>query len=214
MLDDYVEDKDWKWTTFPEYLDYLEGRVGVNVAALVPHSRCGSRSMGEAAYKRESTPEELETMKQMVREGMEAGGIGFSSSPRGGPAIHAGTPSTLASQEEMRPGQRGRRVRRLFQFNGFGNLLKPESGFPELVEKIHVPMIGNEFRVRPGEKEDGLKAIELMREARERGKDIYGVGDPLLAHPALRPRRLLHPGRAPSVGGDQGRTEGAAAQAR
>lgn len=176
VLDDYVEDKDWKWTTFPEYLDYLEGRVGVNVAALVPHSPVRLTVMGEAAYRREATPEELENMKQMVREGMEAGGIGFSSSPRGGPAIHAGTPSTLASQEEMAAlanvaGEYGG----CFQFNGFGNLLKPESGFPELVEKIHVPMIGNEFRVRPGEKEDGLRAIELMKEARERGKDIYGV---------------------------------------
>ena len=87
--------------------------------------------MGEAAYQREATPEELESMKQMVREGMAAGGIGFSSSPRGGPAIHAGTPSTLASQEEMAAlaniaGEYGG----CFQFNGFGNLLKPESGFP------------------------------------------------------------------------------------
>jgi len=176
VLDDYVDDKDWKWTTFPEYLDYLEGKVGVNVAALVPHSPVRLMVMGEAAYKRESTPEELESMKQMVREGMEAGGIGFSSSPRGGPAIHAGTPSTLASQEEMAAlanvaGEFGG----CFQFNGFGNLLKPESGFPELVEKIHVPMIGNEFRVRPGEKEDGIRAIELMREAKQRGKEIYGV---------------------------------------
>ena len=176
VLDDYVNDNDWKWTTFPEYLDYLEGRVGVNVAALVPHSPVRLMVMGEAAYKRESTPEELESMKQMVREGMEAGGIGFSSSPRGGPAIHAGTPSTLATQEEMAAlanvaGEYGG----CFQFNGFGNLLKPESGFPELVEKINVPMIGNEFRVRPGEKEDGLRAIDLMKEARERGKDIYGV---------------------------------------
>ncbi len=176
VLDDYVEDKDWNWTTFPEYLDRLEGRVGVNVAALVPHSPVRLTVMGEAACRRESTPEELETMKQMVREGMEAGGIGFSSSPRGGPAIHAGTPSTLASQEEMAvlanvAGEYGG----CFQFNGFGNLLKPESGFPELVEKIHVPMIGNEFRVRPGEKDDGVRAIELMKEARERGKNIYGV---------------------------------------
>jgi len=52
VLDDYVNDDDWKWTTFPEYLDYLEGRVGVNVAALVPHSPVRLVVMGEAAYQR------------------------------------------------------------------------------------------------------------------------------------------------------------------
>ena len=176
VLDDYVEDKDWQWTTFPQYLDYLEGKVGVNVAALVPHSPVRLTVMGEAATQREATPEELDKMKQMVREGMEAGGIGFSSSPRGGPAIHAGTPSTLANQEEMVAlanvaGEFGG----CFQFNGFGNLLKPESGFPDLVEKVNVPMIGNEFRVRPGEKELGIQAIALMEDALKRGKDISGV---------------------------------------
>ena len=144
-------------------------------------------------------------MKQMVREGMAAGGIGFSSSPRGGPAIHAGTPSTLASQEEMAAlaniaGEYGG----CFQFNGFGNLLKPESGFPELVEKINVPMIGNEFRVRPGERADGERAIDLMKGGGETGQGHLWRGHSLLAHPALRHRRLLHPGRTAPLGRDQG----------
>lgn len=38
VLDNYVDEKDWQWKTFPEYLGYLKGRVGINVAALVPHS--------------------------------------------------------------------------------------------------------------------------------------------------------------------------------
>ena len=41
VLDDYVNDDDWQWTTFPEYLDYLEGKVGVNVAAWCRTLRCG-----------------------------------------------------------------------------------------------------------------------------------------------------------------------------
>ena len=36
-------------------------------------------------------------------------------------------------------------------------------------------MIGNEFRVRPGEKDDGPRAISYMEEAKKRGKDINGV---------------------------------------
>ena len=177
VLDDYVNDDDWKWTTFPEYLDYLEGRVGVNVAALVPHSPVRLVVMGEAAYQARG----------------DAGGVGkheadgarghggrrhrlLVESPwRPGRSMPA-PPAPWATQEEMAAlaniaGEYGG----CFQFNGFGNLLKPESGFPELVEKINVPMIGNEFRVRPGERADGERAIDLMKEGRERGKDIYGV---------------------------------------
>jgi N-acyl-D-amino-acid deacylase len=62
-----------------------------------------------------------------------------------------------------------------FQFNGFGNLLKPESGFPGLVEKVRSKMIGNEFRLHPGEKDEGPRAIAFMENAKRKGKDINGV---------------------------------------
>ncbi|MGH7834504.1 MAG: N-acyl-D-amino-acid deacylase family protein [Candidatus Binatia bacterium] len=176
VLDPYIDESIWKWKTFPEYLDYLKGKVGINVAALMPHSPVRLCVMGEAAYQREATRDELDSMKAMVREGLEAGAIGFSSSPRGGPAVHAGTPSTFATQEEIvELANLAAEYGGCFQFNGFGNLLKPESGFPELVEKIHARMIGNEFRLRPGEADHGPKAIALMEEAQKRGKDLYGV---------------------------------------
>src|SRR5713226_3232875 len=60
VLDKYVDTSRWTWKTFPEYLAYLQGRVGVNVAALVPHSPVRLSVMGEAAYQREANPEELE----------------------------------------------------------------------------------------------------------------------------------------------------------
>jgi N-acyl-D-amino-acid deacylase len=176
VLDDYIDDKEWKWKTFPEYLDYFKGRVGVNVGAFVPHSPVRLTVMGEAAYEREAKPEELEAMKKMVREGLDAGAIGFSSSPRGGPAIHAGTPSTFASHEEIvELGNLAGEYGGCFQFNAFGNLLKPETGMPELVNKINANMIGNEFRERPGVKDEGPRALAYLEEAKKRGKEISGV---------------------------------------
>jgi N-acyl-D-amino-acid deacylase len=176
VLDKYVDEKDWQWKTFPEYLGYLEGRVGINVAALVPHSPVRLTVMGEAAYQREANPEELDAMKRMVREALEAGAVGFSSSPRGGPAVHAGTPSTFATEEEMVGlANVAAEYGGCFQFNGFQNLLKPASGFPALVEKISSNMIGNEFRIRPGEKDSAARSIAFMEEAKKRGKDINGV---------------------------------------
>ena len=176
VLDKYVDDKDWKWNTFADYLNYLEGKVAVNVAPLMPHSPVRLTVMGEAAYAREANPGELDAMKKMVREGMELGAVGFSTSPRGGPAIHAGTPSTFATHEEIvELANVAAEFNGCFQFNGFQMMLQPESGVPAMLEKIHATQIGNEFRVRPGQKADAPKAIAYMAEAQKRGQDIYGV---------------------------------------
>ncbi|NIO11774.1 MAG: amidohydrolase family protein [Deltaproteobacteria bacterium] len=176
VLDDYIDDKEWKWKTFPEYLNYFKGKVGVNVGAFVPHSPVRLSVMGKAAYEREATQDELEAMKKVVREGIEAGGIGFSSSPRGGPAVHAGTPSTFASHQEIvELGNLAGEYGGCFQFNGFGNLIKPESGMTELVNQINATMIGNEFRLHPGVPDEGRRSIEYMEAAKNRGKDITGV---------------------------------------
>jgi N-acyl-D-aspartate/D-glutamate deacylase len=176
VLDKYVDDKDWKWNTFPEYLNYIEGKIAINVAPLMPHSPVRLTVMGEAAYAREANPEELDAMKKMVREGMEAGAIGFSTSPRGGPAIHAGTPSTFATHDEIvELANVAGEFNGCFQFNGFQMVLQPESGVPAMLERIRGTQIGNEFRVRPGAKDAGFKSIKYMEEAQKRGQAIYGV---------------------------------------
>ncbi len=176
VLDKYVDDKDWKWSTFGDYLNCLEGRVAVNVAPLMPHSPVRLTVMGEAAYAREAHPDELDAMKKMVREGMELGAIGFSTSPRGGPAIHAGTPSTFATHQEIiELANVAAEYKGCFQFNGFQMILQPESGVPAMLEKIHATQIGNEFRVRPGQKDQGAKAIRYMEAAQKRGQDLFGV---------------------------------------
>jgi N-acyl-D-amino-acid deacylase len=176
VLDKYVDDKDWKWNTYGDYLNYIEGKIAVNVAPLMPHSPVRLTVMGEAAYAREAKPDELDAMKKMVREGMELGAIGFSTSPRGGPAIHAGTPSTFATHDEIiELANVAAEFNGCFQFNGFAMMLQPETGVPAMLEKIRATQIGNEFRQRPGEKANASKAIAFMEEAQKRGQDLYGV---------------------------------------
>ena len=176
VLDKYVDDKDWHWNTFAEYLNYIEGKISVNVLPLMPHSPVRLTVMGEAAYQREANAEELAAMKKMVREGMELGAIGFSTSPRGGPAIHAGTPSTFATHDEIvELANVAADYKGCFQFNGFQMMLQPDTGVPAMLEKIHCLQIGNEFRQRPGQKADATWAIAFMQEAQKRGQDVYGV---------------------------------------
>lgn len=71
---------DWQFETFPQYLDFLQNRgVGPNVASYIGHSTVRTWVMGEDASRRKATAEEVEAMRRIVREGLEAGAVGFSS---------------------------------------------------------------------------------------------------------------------------------------
>ena len=66
----------WSWETIPEYLNALDQRLGINVAALIGHSAVRRYVMGEASQERHATDDEVAAMKAIVREGLEAGAVG------------------------------------------------------------------------------------------------------------------------------------------
>ncbi len=72
----------WGWESFPQYLDKLEilPRV-MDIAAQVPHSAVRAYVMGERqAIRGPATGDELAQMSQIVKDGILAGALGFSSS--------------------------------------------------------------------------------------------------------------------------------------
>ena len=70
---------EWDWSTFPEYLDRLEGNLGLNVGLLVGHCALRRRVMGAESVEREASAEEVEAMRALLAESIEAGGLGFST---------------------------------------------------------------------------------------------------------------------------------------
>jgi len=72
---------DWRWETFPEYLDALEGMGRVlDVAAQVPHCAIRAYVLRERAHDLEVTSDEIAEMAKLTREALVAGAIGFSTS--------------------------------------------------------------------------------------------------------------------------------------
>jgi N-acyl-D-aspartate/D-glutamate deacylase len=73
----------WDWETFPQYMDALERRrYAVDVGTHVTHAPLRAFVMGErgADPMEAPTADELVTMARMVREGIEAGAVGFTTS--------------------------------------------------------------------------------------------------------------------------------------
>jgi N-acyl-D-aspartate/D-glutamate deacylase len=71
----------WRWESYPEYLDAVEqGGLGVNVASFIGHSAIRLHVMGADALERAATPAERAAMVALVRDGMAAGALGWSTS--------------------------------------------------------------------------------------------------------------------------------------
>jgi N-acyl-D-amino-acid deacylase len=71
----------WDFSTFAEYLGSVERRgVGMNFSAYIGHTAIRLFVMGDAAYERAATTDEIEQMQDVVRDGMRAGAIGFATS--------------------------------------------------------------------------------------------------------------------------------------
>jgi len=95
----------WGWETFPEYLDALE-RIphAVDLGTQVPHGAVRAYVMGERGAKNEpATPEDVRRMAEVVREGVAAGALGFSTSRT---LVHRAVdgepvPGTFAAEDEL-----------------------------------------------------------------------------------------------------------------
>ena len=94
----------WDFETFPEYLDTIRRRgVGLNFGCYVGHTALRIYAMGPAASERAATPAEIDRMRAMVAEAMDAGAIGIATSmlPTHQGADGRPIPSRYAHQEEL-----------------------------------------------------------------------------------------------------------------
>ncbi len=108
----------WDFESFAEYLALLR-RTGVtpNVAAFIGHSAVRTMVMGAEASMRAARDDEVAQMQALVRGGIDAGAIGFSTSTSINHYGDGGVPmpSRLAEESELRSlvgvlGEKGRGV--------------------------------------------------------------------------------------------------------
>ena len=95
----------WGWESFPEFLDTLDGLPKMmDVGTQVPHGAVRAYVMGERGAANEpATPEDIAAMAEIVREGMVAGALGFSTSRTLAHRAIDGepVPGTFAAEDEL-----------------------------------------------------------------------------------------------------------------
>ena len=99
-----AEGIDFRWESFPEYLDALdERRFMLDVGTQVPHAAVRAYVMGERSMDAEPTDEDLTQIAAIVREGIEAGALGVSTSRILAHRTSAGeeVPGTFAGEHEL-----------------------------------------------------------------------------------------------------------------
>ena len=79
--DAMLEGIDWRWETFPEFLDVIdELPKGINYAGYIGHSALRTYVMGERAFSDAASEDDVRNMQQLVKQAVQAGAIGFSTS--------------------------------------------------------------------------------------------------------------------------------------
>ncbi|MGW4160439.1 N-acyl-D-amino-acid deacylase family protein [Streptomyces sp. NPDC004788] len=73
------EGVDWSWSSFAEYLDALDGRIAVNAGFMVGHCALRRYVMGPDAVGGQPSEEQLAQMVRLLKEAMEAGAWGLST---------------------------------------------------------------------------------------------------------------------------------------
>ncbi len=95
----------WDWESFPEYLDAIAAsRRAIDIGTQVPHCAVRAYVMGERGiHNEDATPGDIAAMAAIVREALEAGALGLSTSRT---AAHRAkskefVPGTFAKQAEL-----------------------------------------------------------------------------------------------------------------
>lgn len=95
----------WTWESFPEFLDAVDaGSYAMDIAAQIGHVPVRSYVMGERALENgPASRADIDAMAAIVREAVEAGAVGFSTSRVVSHRTAAGdpVPGTFATEDEL-----------------------------------------------------------------------------------------------------------------
>jgi len=169
----------WQFESFKEYMDQLRAtKPYINTAVFAGHSVVRTAVMGEQASETEvPTPQQLDAMRNLIKEAMDAGAIGFASSFSPNHSGYGGRPmpSTIATEEELYA-----LTNVLGEVNkGVFMMATGSRATPEVMEKIaantkrptYISTVLSMYN--PATPELGMTYYEKCAQAQARGNEVY-----------------------------------------
>ena len=123
----------WDWRGFGQFLDRLDGRIGLNAGFFVGHSAIRRAVMGARAVGEVASPTELVAMEAMLDQALREGGLGFSTTTSATHNDFEGqpVPSRWAAREEFLA-----LARVVARHEGTGLEMLPDLDFPPGVPEL------------------------------------------------------------------------------
>ena len=171
----------WGWETFGEYLDAVD-RIGpwANVGCFIGHSAIRQYAMGDAAWEREATAEEIARMGDLVTDAMRRGAVGLSSTTNKNHVGDRGrpVPSRLAHDDELTSlaramGASGRGIVELTIGGTRPNRIAEVDRFAELARAADRPVTLVSLRHNPSRPEEHRAILARIDAFARDGVAIY-----------------------------------------
>ena len=167
-----------EWNGYHGYLELLEREPpGVNVAVLIGHGTARQAAMGP--LQREPNDAEMRAMKDIVREGLDAGAVGLSTGLIYDPGRYAHTDEIV----ELASLMRGTGALYATHMRDEGqNLLESVEEAIAIGERAQVPVQISHHKAS-GREAWGLvsRSLKLIERAQERGLDVHADQYPYTA---------------------------------
>ena len=175
----------WEWETFPEYLDTLEKKpLAIDVGTQIPHGAVRAFVMGERGITQErASEEEIMEMGKIVKEAIEAGAFGFSTSRTEKHRDSSGslTPSITAHKDELvkiskAVGELNKGV--LQGISDFYDFQSEFDIFKEMSSASGRPISITVVEQQDARPEWWLQLLDGIKEAQDNGIKMYGQVPP------------------------------------
>ncbi len=173
---------EWDWESMGEYIDRVGQRLAINLACNVGHSAVRYYVMGEASLERKATDDEMRRMKDVIRQAVAGGAVGFTTSKAKTHVDWSGNPvpSRFSDHQEVYE-----LIQVLGEFN-FGSVEMTPGSLPGIDAEERAAMVGmsrdsgrfinwNEFFQTHAAPDLWRDTLEFMRAASQQGARICGI---------------------------------------
>lgn len=169
---------DWSWEDFAGYRAAIEKSLSINVAPLVGHSVIRLWVMGPAAQERAASAEEITAMQGLLRECLDAGAVGLSTSFVDVDENGRPVPSRFAQFEELDAlsavlGEYGRMLQVVPEFYATDITIARIDQLAELSIKHNIPTTFSPLFDTLAVPDNATRAIARVEEQFARGARVW-----------------------------------------